>query len=528
MISRRDPERRWVDPFRPHQIWTALAIVAIVLGCWFQLGAVPLFDLDEGAFSEAAREMVVSGNYLTTTVNGQPFYDKPILTFWLQAIAIRLFGVHEAAFRLPSALASSAWILAVYLFVRRRLGGRVGAMTAFMMATSLQITIIAKAAIADALLNLFIVLSMGGIFLFLEDSSSNPRRRYVRAAAVCMGLGFLTKGPVAIAIPVAASLVFAMVRRKAGRWMRGASDPIAMAMLLAIAASWYLIEYRAYGPDFMRAFLFKHNIGRVGQAMEGHRGPVFYYIPVVLFGLLPFTALLVRAACRAGKMIRDDLLLFGAIWFGIVFVFFSLSATKLPHYLIYGTTPLFLWMALTISAERRFDVPFLVPGLAFFCALYLLPDIAAGLAPRIRDDFARTLMREAPGEFGPGYRLYFATAAAVTLGLMFARRWDPGVKIVVVGLLAVIGVNGMVIPAYARLTQVPIREAAALARGTEKELAIWGIDAPSFLVYTGRFARAGPPRPGEVVITRTSRIGHSWGSFEILYEKHGIVLAEAR
>jgi len=499
---------------------TILVLLGILAGCWFNLGGVPLFDQDEGAFGEATREMVASGNYLATTVNGQPFYDKPILTFWLQAAAVHAFGPREAAVRLPSAIASTLWIVALYLFVRRRYGERTGAAAAFMLATGAQIPIIAKAAIADALLNLFLALTMGSIWLHLESG----RRRYARAAAACMALGFLTKGPIAIAIPLGASLAFVLCKKRVGAWTRALADPVAIGLFVAIAAPWYVAEYRVLGPGFVRAFVLKHNIGRLAHPMEGHRGSLFYYIPVVLLGLLPYTVLLLRAAVRVRRWIGDDSLLFGAIWFALVFVFFSVSGTKLPHYVIYGYTPLFLLMALEIPNARS-DAILFSPALLLFVAFLFLPEIATLAAPAVKDPFARLLMRESPQEFGHVYRIFFALACAVSIAFMTVRSWDRTVKLAAIGLIATVGLNGFVMPAYARLAQEPIRQAAGLAKERGLDVIIWGVDAPSFLFYSQRLARSGAPGPGDICLMRSTRLERLATPPDILFERHGIVLA---
>jgi 4-amino-4-deoxy-L-arabinose transferase-like glycosyltransferase len=128
-----------------------LFVVLIALFSFgFGLNWAPLFDKDEGAFAEATREMVSSGNYLMTYLNGAPRYDKPILIYWLQAISVHAFGLHEFAVRLPSALAALVWAGLLWAFVRRRDGARTAWIAVLILTTALQITVVAKAAIADA------------------------------------------------------------------------------------------------------------------------------------------------------------------------------------------------------------------------------------------------------------------------------------------------------------------------------------------------------------------------------------------
>ncbi|WP_139042112.1 ArnT family glycosyltransferase, partial [endosymbiont of Riftia pachyptila] len=183
-----------------------LWLLTLLVGFFLNLHAVPLFDLDEGAFSEATREMFERGDFLSTYLNGVPRYDKPILIYWLQAASVSLFGLNEFAFRLPSALAASLWSLALVLFGRRYFGQGAGLAAGILLAGSIGVTLIGKAATADALLNLCLTLSMLNLYRFFESE----QHRYLRLAALAAGLGFLAKGPVSLLIPGAVALLFSL------------------------------------------------------------------------------------------------------------------------------------------------------------------------------------------------------------------------------------------------------------------------------------------------------------------------------
>src|SRR5690242_10651743 len=146
--------------------WLAGAVV--VASFFWMLGAAPLFDVDEGAFGEATLEMFQRGDFLSTYLNGEPRYDKPILVYWLQAAAVALMGPSEWAFRLPSALCATLWAALTYLFARRRLGEDRALFGAVLLATSLGVHIIGRAATADALLNVLLAASMFAAWLHLS------------------------------------------------------------------------------------------------------------------------------------------------------------------------------------------------------------------------------------------------------------------------------------------------------------------------------------------------------------------------
>src|SRR5438067_4757953 len=213
-----------------------LTVSAVAASFFWMLGAAPLFDVDEGAFSQATLEMFQRGDFLSTYLNGEPRYDKPILVYWLQAASVALFGAREWAFRLPSALCATAWAWLTYLFVKRYYGEERALLAASLLATSLGVYIIGRAATADALLNLLLAVSMFAAWLHL----SSGRRGWLYATHAAIGLGVLAKGPVAILIPFATTLIFCLLRRDLRTWARAVLDWRALLVLVVIAAPWYI------------------------------------------------------------------------------------------------------------------------------------------------------------------------------------------------------------------------------------------------------------------------------------------------
>jgi len=502
------------------RVGLAVLAIGIFFGFYYQLGSVALFDLDEGAFSEATREMLASGNYLTTYLNGELRFDKPILIYWFQALSVKMFGIGEFAFRFPSALAATLWVMVLYLFGSRFYERSVAVMAAFMMATALQVTIIAKAAIADALLNLFIALAMFGIYLYY----SQRKKSYLYAVFFFIALGVLTKGPVAILVPVAASFIFLAMQKELKFWLKTVFDPLGIVLFLAVAGPWYVLEYMDQGEKFINGFFFKHNVDRFNTSLEGHGGSLLYYIPVLLVGMLPYTSLLLRSLRDIRSWFKSDLHRFLAIWFLFVFLFFSFSGTKLPHYVIYGYTPLFIIMAIHIDKVKS-DVLLLLPLMMLFVVLLFLPEIAALVQPYVKDEFARVVMHDAAREFHTGWYLFFAISSALLVWLMTTSKISRVYKLVIAGLISVTGINGFVMPTYAAIAQVPIKEAAMLAKERGYDVHMWRLNTPSFIVYSGRLTNRSMPGTGSVVVTKTTRLD-AFADYDILYQKHGIVLAK--
>jgi 4-amino-4-deoxy-L-arabinose transferase-like glycosyltransferase len=505
-----------------HRALLALVLLAVVAGFWVGIGSVPLFDLDEGAFSEATREMFERGDFISTYLNGEPRYDKPILVYWLQAGAVLAFGVTEFAFRLPSALSASLWVLLVGAFLGRVAGPRESLYGAGLTATALMIMVMAKAATADALLNVLLAAAVLAAYLHLREGG----RRWIHAAFACAGLGFLAKGPVAVLVPAAVTFLYCLSRREPGRWLRAMFHPGGLLLFAAIALPWYLAQYLKEGDAFIQGFFMKHNVGRFSSPMEGHGGGFLYYLPVLLLGVLPHTALLFRVFARWRAVWADDLQRFMLLWFAFVFVFFSLSGTKLPHYLNYGYTGLMVLMALHLDGLRSRWLT-LLPGLLYLGFVMALPRLILAALPLVEDPYYRAALGAVDEYAGAAWYGGFAAALAVGLYLAVERRRPPGQKLLVLGAVMALANSTLLFPLAGDLQQRPVREAAAVARKLDAPLVMWGINTPSFSVYVQRVVPRREPRPGEVVLTKSHRL-ERLGDYTLLYDRQGVALARVR
>jgi len=502
-----------------------LTAVAVLASFLWMLGAAPLFDVDEGAFSQATLEMFQRGDFLSTYLNGEPRYDKPILVYWLQAAAVALLGPTEWAFRLPSALCATAWAALTWLFTRRFYGAERGLLAAAVLATSVGVYVIGRAATADALLNLLVAASMFAAWLYL----STRERRWLYATHAAIGLGVLAKGPIAILVPFASTFLFSLSKRELKSWARAAFDWKALLLLVAIAAPWYAVILAKEGRGFVEGFIMKHNVGRFSGPVSGHGGSLLYYFPILLLVTLPFTALLVPVAARWRQAWGNDLQRYLLIWFLFVFVFFSVSGTKLPHYLLYGYTGLAILMAVEALEVRR-PAWLLVPVLLLYVLCIALPYLANHYAGEVRDEFFREVLRAAVSRFGAEYFIYFAAMSALVVYAMVETRTPLARKLTVFGLAAVIGLSTLLLPILGFAQQGAIREAALLCRSRNLEPVMWRLNAPSFSVYRGAPTPSRDPRPGDVIVTRSSRLAELPKAlgYDVLYSKRGIAVARIR
>ena len=517
-----------------------LLILVVVLSFFWQLGAMPLYDLDEGAFTEATREMLASGNYITPHRDGEPRYDKPVLIYWLQAASTQTVGFDEFGLRLPSALAASVWVLALWFFVRGRLDAPTATVAGLALALSLQVSLIGKAAVADALLNLFIALTFFEIYRYWLALDFKSGRRFVLRAYLWMGLGFLTKGPVAVFFPVVVSLLFVLSSIRWSKasalalwyWLRAAVYPLGWLIFLLVAGPWYLAIYLDDGAGFFKSFFLQHNLGRFEGAMHDHGGFPGYYLVMLLVILLPFTGWMLSLFKRYRSAWLDPLDRFLWIWFLVVLVFFSFSGTQLPHYLLYGATPLFILMARHREALTNRWLAF-VPPLVFFGLLLVLPfvlDVAMVVSSRPYDVI---LFEEARHAITLEYGI--AALCGLLLTALMLRWSSPPLwqRLVLVGLVQTLVVYGEVAPRVLDTLQAPVKEAALIAKQTQLPTVVYRTSMPSFSVYREAITPNRAPQPGELVFLRVDKLEpltqeHPELSLELLYHRGHVALLRAK
>jgi 4-amino-4-deoxy-L-arabinose transferase-like glycosyltransferase len=497
----------------------ALSIAAVLASFFVCLGTAPLFDVDEGAFSQATMEMFQRGDFLSTYLNGIPRYDKPILVYWLQAASVLALGPVEWAFRLPSAICGMLWCLVIFAFAKKIYGMQVGLTAAAVAATSLGVFVIGRAATADALLNLLIAAAMFSAWLYLQSRE----RKWLYAMFAAMAFGVLAKGPVAVLVPGAVTFLFCVFRRDFKTWLRMVFDWKAIVLFVVIAAPWYVVILQKEGWAFIEGFVMKHNVQRFSQPLQSHGGSLLYYFPVVLLASLPHTGLFLRVFLKLKALWKDDLQCYLLLWFAFVFVFFSLSGTKLPHYVLYGMTGIFVLMAVQANeSPSRWWLA--VPVALFFAFLLALPWAMAIAISRTSDEYYREAL--ALVRFTTLYSVFVGAVAVFLLWLILQPRIDTPHKLAASGALTVAVLAGLVVPMLGAVQQ-PVKDVARLARARGFDVVMWGINAPSFSVYYGKAVALRTPRTGDVVIVRSRRL-KDLPLHDTLYSRGGVALVRIR
>jgi len=336
-----------------------IAIVLILLLVsgtlfFFRLGTSGLFDADEPAYAQAAREMLETGDWVTPHFNGRPRFDKPILFYWLITLSYRVFGVTEFAVRAWSALAGVLLVILVAWAAGRTFGPPADLWAGLALTTNFLTPLLARAAVTDMLLTLFVTTAILAGLEALQKSRSTKWWAGLLWAA--MGLALLVKGPVGVVIPVLALgglLLFLRERWRAFARLVPWEGPVLFAVL---ALPWYGLVLAANGWAFVEGFIIKHHITRYTGIVSSHAGPIWFYLPVLLIGFFPWSGFLPSALWTAGRAARwrqtgrptDRLLVACACWVIGVFVFFSFAGTKLPSYLF----PAFPALALLVGAPQ--------------------------------------------------------------------------------------------------------------------------------------------------------------------------------
>jgi 4-amino-4-deoxy-L-arabinose transferase-like glycosyltransferase len=508
--------RRWPRILLPSlalRRW--LGALALALPLLWQLGGTLLFDVDEGAFSEATREMLASGDFGHTTLNGAPRFDKPIGIYWLQALAVKSFGLGEFALRLPSALSCWAMALALAAFAARRWGERAGVLAGVLTVTSLGYLAIGRGATADSLLNLLLVLAGLDLWRHIETGDKAPLRR----AYAWVGLGLLVKGPVALLVPGAAFGLWCLTSRRWRLPVRAALDMPGWLLLLVIAGPWYVYALHRDGMAFVEGFLWHHNLERFTGTIGGHRGSFAYYLLVLPLIAMPWTPLLAVVLARARRLWAEPLARYLLGWTGFVLVFFSLSGTKLPHYVLYGHAPLVLLMARILAQASRGVRAAVTGGIVVWAGcIAAAPALVAWQAPGLRDPFYRALLSGAPAAAWLPAAAVLALAA-VLLWTARSRWWGAPAA---AGLLALL-VAGWSLPWFGEALQGPVRRAAVIAAGRPGSVVQSDVHLPSFSVYAGREVPRRAPAPQDMVLARADRLPPG-PARRPLYAERGLVL----
>ncbi len=338
-----------------------IVLVALSASLFFyKLGHLSLWDPDEPRYAETAKQMVKTGDWLVPRFNGQERFDKPVLFYWLIALAYKLLGVSEFAARFWPALFGVGGVIMAYLLGKKMFSPLAGFLAGLVLATNIQYMAVSRLAITDMTLTFFLELAFFAFWFGYQTQNKLKRNLFYLIFYISVALATLTKGPVAIIFAGFIILLFLIVTRDL-KVLKEMQIFWGIIIFAIVAFPWYILIIQKYGRSYVDYFFLKHNLARFATPELKHPGPVVYYLPVLLIGLFPWSAFLFSSFWCLWRGKSDRLtgqkkqIIFIFIWFFTIFLFFSIAQSKLPTYImsLYFPAALLIGKFLELSIENK-------------------------------------------------------------------------------------------------------------------------------------------------------------------------------
>lgn len=382
-----------------------LALLAALL--LFRLGHVPLVGPDEPRYARVAVEMHRAGEWVRPTLQGRPWLEKPPLYYWLAGAAYAALGETAGAARVPSILAALATVGLTVLAGVRLYGAAGGLHAGFVLGTSVLFFVYARAASMDMLLAAGVTGAVGFAGLRLLDAAG---RWAMVAAWASAGAATLAKGPLGLLLPALVVGAYVVATRRRGA-LREVFTPAGLLAFLVIAGPWYVAVWRDQGRHFVDVFLLDHNVQRFTSTIHRHPGPPWYYLPLLVGGLFPWSGLVPAGLARLAPR-RSPADMFVLLWLGLPLVFFSAAGSKLPGYILPCLPPLALLAGRAAAALTGAERTVAGTGPRAVAVVTLALSALVGSVPLV-------LLRQG----FPDWRLAIPLAVwAVLVALLFSRR----------------------------------------------------------------------------------------------------------
>ena len=339
--TRADP----ADTFVSHKFWwrDLLLITALFIVLFgFELGSRAIWSPDEGRYSEIPREMLVSGDFITPHLNGVKYFEKPPLFYWLQAGAIKSFGLNAWALRLTPTLFTLLTCLCVYAAGRRFYGRRTGLWSAAILGSSFLFYVLGRAIILDMAVTALISAALLAFMVGVQTAPGTQRRLYLWGFYILMALATLAKGLIGILLP---GMVIFVWMALYGEWrqLKTLYLPSGVTLFLLVAAPWHILVSQQ-NPEFPYFYFVQQHFLRYLTMAEKRYQPNWFYIPILLLGLYPWSAFLPQAIRQAlpswSQRHAHKETVFLLLWTVLIFGFFSLSHSKLVPYILPVFPPL--------------------------------------------------------------------------------------------------------------------------------------------------------------------------------------------
>ncbi|WP_378956319.1 ArnT family glycosyltransferase [Pelosinus sp. sgz500959] len=325
---------------------TALLVFLAALIFYLSFNAdIPITDPVESNYALTAKEMVMSGDWLSPRIYGHYWFDKPIMIYWLIALSFKVFGITEFAARLPAAVFSAGSVAFVYWFGQKLFEHRRTALlSALALGTSLEFWVLAKMIITDAVLFFFTSVSLATFYLGLR----NRKTTWYILAYGAAGMAVLTKGPVGLVLPGLIVMIYIVLTRQWQLFKELFIIP-GILIFLAVTGPWYFKMYQLHGSEFINTFLGLHNYVRATVSEHPDDNVFYYYLVLFPISLLPWTGILFRYMSIFKKERTSAHLMYLTIWPVVMIGFYTMMATKYPTYVFPASFPTALLIGYTLN-----------------------------------------------------------------------------------------------------------------------------------------------------------------------------------
>lgn len=438
-----------------------------------------LTDYDEGAFAATSLQMLRDSNFFIPYLGETIRLEKPILTYWIQMSSISLFGASEFSLRLPSLVASLIWAYCFGSFAKSFVPNSKSKNFIFTLLTFPGVLVMSVVATADAFLNLFICLVMVSLYKF----SQHNNERDLLLAALFVGLGFLTKGFAILAVTGPAALLYFLLTQKLNTFFSAIMNMKAWFIFLLIAAPWFTVLYLREGAESIQYLLLGQSFGRFSDTMESHSGSIFYYLMLLPLLVFPYFLNLINGIRRALSEIKP-IDIFCLVWFFWVFIFFSFSSTKLPHYLIYGLTPAiyFIEKHFSTNGNKAYRISNFIPHALMFIIYASVPFLFEYVFNLDPSNEASTYYIQ---QFSSNYAyLIFCGAGIVYLFFLVKAKVKLVKGIRFTALFQAFLLSVFILPAAAKVMQADLKALGLYAKENNIEFSVNRINKPTLSYYS--------------------------------------------
>jgi 4-amino-4-deoxy-L-arabinose transferase-like glycosyltransferase len=471
--------RHWHGGFRPYLLLLLIAAGTV----FFRLGGLPLTGADEPRYARIAEEMYRSGKWITPTLEGDPWLEKPPLYYWMTIPSYALSGVSETTARIAQALCALVTLWVTCWAGSRLWTPRAGLLGGVITATSIGFCVYGRGGSIDMPFTACCTVCFALLAVSAGEGSASRSRLVLAYAA--LGLAVLAKGPLALVLAAGVVILFWGFDERGGCIRKLHLVP-GLMLAAAVAAPWFWMAFRQNGFSFLAVFFINHNLARYVSEVHHHVEPFYYYVPVVLALVFPWTGFLLALVPRAAMALKnrrhgDPGRLFAACWFLFPVLVFSLSGSKLPGYVLVSLPALALLMAAALSRILE-DTSSPRPGVAAG-GLHLLTSCGIAIAVPL---LVRNVYQEEWTEALPPVLAVLVPGLAAAWAL-FKGKWRSAlVATALQGLILVLTLALFSFPMLGRhySTRDIARQAVAVRQGTEP-IILYRFFHHAFYYYTG-------------------------------------------